>query len=471
MKRQQAFSIIALSLSLAVPCLGPARAEELPAQSGDRLNVVVQGEMDLTRAYVVDQDGNITVNLLGKVPVKGKSPAQVRDELTTRLSKYVKNPQVSVDWAERAQISVNVTGAVKKAGAGSLKKGSRVLDAIALAEGVLPEADTQKVRLQRRNEPSARMLDLKKLLGGDASLNVELQDGDALTVPAMPVSIVRVFGAVRKPGDVKGEEQLTLSQAIEGVGDVTGEADKKKVQILRKGATSPEMIDFDDVRAGKSANPILRDGDTVTVPEYPKVQINVQGYVAKGGAGELRSGSTVLDAITAAGGFAPDADKMQVAVTDPDGQKRVLNLDKVTNTDCLYRLSQGAQVYVPQLPLRKYAVGGGVVEPGTFSFPADPAQKIYLTDALAAAKGPVVRARKKTIAIVRKDASGQPQPIVVNLDAFLNKKSKPDKGGGVVGNPELQVGDVVVVDVEPDPREKRPSLLERVLSVASNFAF
>lgn len=471
MKRQQAFSIIALSLSLAVPYAGTARAEELPTQSGDRLNVVVQGEADLTRAYVVDADGNITVNLVGKVPVKGLAPAQVRDELTKRLAKYVRDPQVSVDWAERAQISVNVTGAVKKAGAGNLKKGARVLDAIALAEGVLPEADTQKVRLQRRGEPAARMLDLKKLLLGDASINLELQDGDALTVPAVPVSVVRVFGAVKKPGDVKGEEQLTLSQAVEGVGDVTTDADKKKVQILRKNATQPEVIDFDEVRAGKIPNPILKDGDTVTIPEYPKVQINVQGYVAKGGAGELRSGSTVLDAITAAGGFAPDADKMQVAVTEPGGGKRILNLDKVTNPDCLYHLSQGAQVYVPQLPIRRFAVGGGVVEPGTFPFPADPGQKVYLTDALAAAKGPVVRAKKKTIAIVRKDASGKPQAMVVDLETYLTHKGKGGKDGAIVDNPEIQVNDVVVVDVEPDPREKKPSILERVLGIASNFAF
>ncbi len=470
MKRQQVFSIIALSLSVSLPLAGGARAEELPAQSGDRLTVTVQGEADLSHAYVVDVDGNITVNLIGKVPVRGKLPAQVRDELTRRLARYVRDPQVTVDWAERAQIAVNITGAVKKPGAGHLTKGSHVLDALALAEGISPEADTQKVRIQRRGETSARMLDLKKLLLGDASVNLELQDGDSLTVPAIPVSIVRVFGAVKKPGDVKGGEQVTLSEAIEGGGDLTPDADKSKVQILRKNAPAAEVINYEDVASGRVPNPILKDGDTVTVPQYPRVQVNVVGYVVKGGPGELRAGSTVLDAITAAGGFAPEADKMQVTVTEAGGVKRLLNLDKTSNPDCQYRLSHGATVNVPQLPLRRFAVGGGVNSPGTFPFPADPSQKVYLTDALAAANGPVVRAKKKTIAIVRRDASGKPVPIVVNLEAYLSKKTKSDKNA-IIDNPEIHVNDVVVVDVEPDPRERRPGLLERVLSVASNFAF
>jgi protein involved in polysaccharide export with SLBB domain len=95
--------------------------------------------------------------------------------------------------------------------------------------------------------------------------------------------------------------------------------------------------------------------------------------------------------------------------------------------------------------------------------PPDPTQKIYLSDALASAKGPIERAKKKSLVVVRKDPKGgQPQIIPIDFEAILKRKDPK-------ANIEILTGDVVYVDAEPEGRERRGNILERVLGIAGAF--
>jgi protein involved in polysaccharide export with SLBB domain len=120
------------------------------------------------------------------------------------------------------------------------------------------------------------------------------------------------------------------------------------------------------------------------------------------------------------------------------------------------------RVFVPQEAPRRFAVAGGVHKPGLFPMPPDPTQKVYLTDAIAQAEGPVERAKTKQIALFRKNSKGGP-PEIVNVD-FNALQKKRD----TAANLEIHEGDVVIIDVEPDKRDKR-TFLERVAGIAAAF--
>ena len=72
-------------------------------RTGDHLAIRVLGEPELTSdAYIVDGKGAIQVPLAGEFVVAGRTPSEVRDELTQRLgSRYIRNPQVTVGVSER----------------------------------------------------------------------------------------------------------------------------------------------------------------------------------------------------------------------------------------------------------------------------------------------------------------------------------------------------------------------------------
>jgi len=456
----------AFSLMLGLLLVTPAFGEEQPISSGDRLNIMVTGESELSKAYTVDQDGVIVVPLVGKVSVKGLSPAQVREDLSKRLAKFVRNPEINVEFEDRAQITVGFTGAVTKPGPVTLKKGSRLLDALAEVEGLAMDADAQKVTLQVRSGSKSRELDLRKLLNGDVSLNVELQDGDAIYVPRIALNSVRVLGAVKKPGEFKKQETVPLLEAILTAGGLTPEADRQKVQVVRRGTEKAEVFSLDDVLTGKSGNVVLKDGDVVTVQAIPKITVRVFGRVAKPGVTEMKSGTTVLEALTAAGGFAMDADKNAVMLTTATGEVKRLQLEKVDSADGALLLDPECRLFVPQAAMLRFAVAGGVNTPGLFPMPTDPQQKVYLTDALAQAGGLGERAKKKNITIVRKNPNGG-QPLLQQVD--MAKLLDPKKRD-LTANVEILANDVVIVDQEPEEgRNHRLRPAEILLGVASAF--
>ncbi len=460
--RQQAFLLIpAIGISVCVAGQ-TARAAEQPISPGDRLNVNVVGEPDLTRVYIVDAEGDIVVPLVGKIGVKGQGPAMVREELAKRLTRFVRNPQVNVEFAERASITVGFTGMVGKAGPVTLKKGARLLDGLAQAQGVTPDADTQFVRLQRRGEAVARAMDLRKLLSGDATLNVELEDGDAVYVPPLPQHTIRVLGAVNKPGDLQRREQVTLLDAVLTTGGLTADADKRKVQVLRKGSQTPEAVNLDDVLSGRGANLVLKDGDVVTIPALARVRVKVFGSVAKPGDADLQVGATLLEAITASGGFGMDADRTAVIVTLPNGDTRRVNLEMINGPDGALPLPDGARISVAPQTVFRVAVAGGVNQPGLYPLPQDGKGQLYLTDAIALAGGMVPRAKKKNVVLIRKNPQGgQPVMKQIDFEALLKKKDP-------LLNMQLQANDVVYVDVEPE-KDQRPNTLERILGIAGAF--
>lgn len=437
---------------------GLARAEDLPISSGDRLNVVVTGETELCRIYTVDQDGSISIPLVGSVPVKGKFPSQVRDDLTKRLAKYVKGPQVTVEFQDRAQITVGFTGMVTKPGPVMLKKGSRLLDALAQAQGLTMDADRQHVRLQRRGEPQPRALDLSEL-DKDAKLNVELEEGDAIDVPRIPTNTLRVLGAVNKPGDFQRKERATLLDAILTSGGLNPDADRRKVQILRRNAAMPELVNLDDVLSGKAPQPLLADGDVVTIPAFDKVAVKVFGSVAKPGETTMRTGTTLVEAITVSGGFAMDADRRSVLLTAPNGDVKKVSLERLDGPEGALVLEDGVRVFVPQAAVSRFAVTGGVANPGMYPLPTDGKSRVFLTDALAQAGGPTDRAMKNKVYVVRKNAKGEPETQEIDYEAYLKKKDPKL-------NPEIMASDVVYVDQKNDRDPKKQKPLEKILGLA-----
>lgn len=97
----------------------------------------------------VDTSGQIMLPLVGKVQASGKTTAQLEDEITQRLGKYLQSPQVSVSVTESASQKVTVEGNVKNPGVYQVKGHTTLMQAIAMAGGPDDEADTHKVAVIR----------------------------------------------------------------------------------------------------------------------------------------------------------------------------------------------------------------------------------------------------------------------------------------------------------------------------------
>jgi len=127
----------------------PDAAGPYQLDTGDKLRVFVYGQPSLSRAYTVDQQGLITVPLIGAVQCRGRTTRDVQDRIRQRLgAEYVRDPQVTVDVLQNRPFFIY--GEVKAGGQYPFVSGMTVETAIAIAGGYSERASTRNYRITRR---------------------------------------------------------------------------------------------------------------------------------------------------------------------------------------------------------------------------------------------------------------------------------------------------------------------------------
>ena len=117
--------------------------------SGDRLRIFVYGQPSLSRIYVVDQAGFITVPLIGALRARGITTFALERVIAGRLAtRYVKDPQVTVDIAQSRPFFI--LGEVRSAGQYPYVSGLTVQSAVAIAGGFSERANQRRFQITRR---------------------------------------------------------------------------------------------------------------------------------------------------------------------------------------------------------------------------------------------------------------------------------------------------------------------------------
>lgn len=241
--------------------------------------------------------------------------------------------------------TVRISGRVRQPGEYELVTGMRLRDLLFRSGGLLPDADLERVQLERivNNEKAVLPLNLAKLLlEGDESQNVRLQFDDAVLIPSMLAlaRVVFVEGRVRNPGGYAWRENETVSTLLVRAGGPVLEeerptsgngvqavqplapADLKAAYIERStsGGTKTKLpVDLHRLIVDRdlSADVRLQPGDVLVVPGRIQ-QVFVQGFVELPGAFVFEPNRTVRHYIGLASPK-PTADLQKVAVRRLDG--------------------------------------------------------------------------------------------------------------------------------------------------------
>lgn len=152
----------------------------------DLLDVLVWKNCpDLCRTVPVRPDGKVSLPLVNDIQAAGLSPADLRQQLTERLSEFVQSPEVSVIVREVHSVKVAVVGAVKMPGHYELKSPATVLDLLARAQGLNEFASKDKIVVLRQNgSTTTRMpFNYRKVADGSEQENFFVRAGDIIVVP------------------------------------------------------------------------------------------------------------------------------------------------------------------------------------------------------------------------------------------------------------------------------------------------
>ena len=165
------------------------RRSEYVIGVADHLTIRVWKNPDLSTEATVRPDGTITMPLLGDLGADGKTPTQLKDEITKQLGKFVRDEGAVVTIAVTGVNSYNFTvaGNVEKAGVYTSQKYVTVLEAMQLAGGPNRFASAKETKLFRKDRKGkTRIIPINYpavLDGSQPEANLALISGDQLYVP------------------------------------------------------------------------------------------------------------------------------------------------------------------------------------------------------------------------------------------------------------------------------------------------
>jgi polysaccharide export outer membrane protein len=178
--------LLALAASHPPAPDAPPASEGYELHPGDVLQVVVWKEPDLQAEVLIRPDGGMTFPLAGELHAAGHTVEELTRTLQQRIRRYVPEAVVTVAVKAAGGSQVFVIGKVNHPGQFPLSGPLDVMQALSLAGGSTSFADTNGIRILRRNEGHQTSIPFRYgdvLRGHNLEQNILLQSGDTVVVP------------------------------------------------------------------------------------------------------------------------------------------------------------------------------------------------------------------------------------------------------------------------------------------------
>lgn len=295
---------------------------------------------------------------------------------------------------QREQRFVRILGQVQQPGSFPYHDKMTLQDLIFMARGFTEAASDSYIEVSRRNsyekasEVTTDMVSLYRFeISRDLTLKkeeqgFELQPFDYVYVRRAPSYFtqrtVTISGEVMYPGDYSiGSKNERVSDLIRRAGGLTPEAYTRGAIMIRSPRNTQQLMGvleniLEDslINASRSKfevdklelrlseimqnpasiyNYVLKEGDHIIIPVAIE-EIRVAGEILNPIALAYQPGKNARYYIDRAGGFSPNAQKGKVYVIGSDGTTRVTRSFILRNYP---RVEQGAQIVVPQKPIRE----------------------------------------------------------------------------------------------------------------------
>jgi polysaccharide biosynthesis/export protein len=240
------------------------------------------------KSILIGTNGNITLPLIGKVRAGGLTIEQLETELNTRLSEYVRDPQVSVTLSESRSHPVSVFGAVTKPGVVQLRGRKTLYEVLSMAGGPSETAgSTVTVTRRRENgdipvssatiDPTGQFsvaeFNVQEILDGrNPAANIEIKPNDVISVSEASSSMIYVVGDVQRAGafTLGGRQSLSVLSALSLAGGLGRTAKPQKAMIIRSvpaQSTRQEVaVNITQIFAGKAEDVGMQPQDVLVVP-------------------------------------------------------------------------------------------------------------------------------------------------------------------------------------------------------------
>lgn len=157
------------------------RLSEGDLQIGDGVLLAVQGEPLLSDTFVVNSARELTLPMVGQVPIRGVLYAEIEPYLTTAIGRQLRDPIVRA----RGFVRLSVTGSVAHPGIYLVPADALLSDAVMAAGGLTADSRMSDLTAQRGGVPVLAGPQMRTALSEGRTLaQMNLRSGDELMLPA-----------------------------------------------------------------------------------------------------------------------------------------------------------------------------------------------------------------------------------------------------------------------------------------------
>src|SRR5215510_1576677 len=218
--------------SPSVPAPARPLTEIYRVGAGDVLDIrLLNSATNKSTLFTVVESGVIDMPVAGgTISVAGLTPEEIQNIIAAELKRRAveEKAQVSVGVRQYLSHAITVTGLVIHPGTRFLRR-EMVPLYVVLAESQLRN-DGARVVIMRDGTPSE-----PHDLNDPATLNLNVQSGDIITVSSRPQEFYYIGGRVNYPGQKEFQSGITLLQAILAAGGTSRPGDNE-VDLSREGA-------------------------------------------------------------------------------------------------------------------------------------------------------------------------------------------------------------------------------------------
>lgn len=160
----------------------PVDSNSYKVGPSDVLAIRVWNEPEFSGPVAVQQNGNVTLPLIGDLPVGGKTPVEIQNIIAKALEKYVVKPLVTVTVQEVGSKKYYMDGLIAHPGEYPLVAPITILEAISKAGGLQDFANAKHIYILRGDKRI--FFNYKDVLRGKhMEQNIQIEPGDHIVVP------------------------------------------------------------------------------------------------------------------------------------------------------------------------------------------------------------------------------------------------------------------------------------------------
>ena len=266
---------------------------------GDVLEIQLIGQKDVTDTYAIARDGSINLPDIGKLNLSGLSLNDASDLIKAKVNASFIGTNAFISLKNVRDINILIVGNAYNPGIYTLNGNSNMLHALSMAGGINEIGSYRNISLVRSGKIIDTLDLYEVLIYGKYDFSKGLRSGDSVVVNTIGKIVSFESGAMREAVyELKADE--TFEELLKFSNGFSKNNDFDNIVIKRVTAGKSKVINLtlDDLYSFE-----LLDNDSIFIREYKIDTVYIQGSVMNPGTYKFNRGTTLSEAIIAAGGY------------------------------------------------------------------------------------------------------------------------------------------------------------------------